>query len=107
MPLIFTVALVSFIISGVVLKVKSDSSGLLVLSDTYYPGWECTVNGKSTEIYRANYCMRAVVVPSGFSKIEFIYSPLSATVGQYVSIASCGFLLCFIISGSMRNRKQF
>lgn len=46
---------------------------LIFLSDNYYPGWKAYVNGKETKIYRANYTFKAVEIPKGSSKIEFIY----------------------------------
>ena len=37
----------------VVIDVEIDSPGYLVLSDPWYPGWTCTLDGRPTRLYRA------------------------------------------------------
>ncbi len=57
-------------------KVDSgDQSGLLVLSDAYYPGWVATVNGELATIYRTNIMFRSVQVPKGESTVIFEFHP--------------------------------
>lgn len=57
----------------VVIETITDMPALLFLSDNFYPGWKATVNGVMEKIYRADYTFRAVVVPAGRSRVEFIY----------------------------------
>jgi hypothetical protein len=68
------------------LKVRIIKNTLLVLSDTYYPGWRALVNGKETKIYRANYNFRAILLEAGESEIKFIYDPMSFKIGALVSL---------------------
>lgn len=56
--------------------VDSTSSGLVVLTDTFFPGWEVFVNGEKSKIYPVNYLFRGVFVNQGFSIIEYKYSPV-------------------------------
>ena len=42
----------------VILQTKTASKSLLILTDTYYPGWKCSVNGSECPIYRVNNYMR-------------------------------------------------
>ena len=56
------------------LDVETSSTVLLFLSDSYYPAWKALINGKDTHIYRADYTFRAVVVPKGKSKVDFVYT---------------------------------
>jgi hypothetical protein len=60
---------------------NSNGNNLLFLSDTYYPGWQAYVDGKKTQIYRADFAFRAVFVPKGQHRVEFVYSPLSFNLG--------------------------
>jgi hypothetical protein len=55
--------------------VDSNSPALLYVSDSYYPGWKATVNGKEEPVYRANYNFRAVLIPTGKSIVIFTYTP--------------------------------
>jgi|GEM_PF-2411234 len=50
--------------------------GFVVLADQYYPGWRAYVDGKRTEIYRANGVVRGVVVPEGRHEVVFRYLPM-------------------------------
>lgn len=61
----------------IVIKAKSNAPGLLFLSDTYFPSWKATVNGKGTQIYRADYAFRAVAIPKGDSEVVFYYDPFA------------------------------
>ncbi len=57
----------------------------LVLSDTYYPGWKCFVDGREQEIYRVNYAMRGVFLTSGTHRITFRFEPLTVRIGAWSS----------------------
>ena len=85
----------------VALDVSSDKSGILVLSDTYYPGWKAKVDGKETEIIRANINSRAVVVPAGDHKVEFSYEPKSFRIGAIISLVSLVIMLVLMIKPSL------
>ena len=74
----------------------SKEEGYLILSDTFYPGWECRINGKLTEILKANYSMRAIVVPAGNSSVEFEFNPISFRIGVIITLSSCTLIAFFI-----------
>lgn len=63
--------------SQIVLQVEQVPSpaGLLILNDTYDPGWQAWVNGERTPIYRTNLYARGVQVPAGSSEVRFLYQP--------------------------------
>ena len=65
----------------VVCEVDARTSGYLVLLDSYYPGWRAYLEGKEAEILRANYAFRAVRVPEGKHRVEFVYRPRSFHAG--------------------------
>jgi hypothetical protein len=55
--------------------------GLVILSDTYYPGWVAWVDGQPARIYHVNAAMRGVVVPAGSHLITMRYRPKSVYFG--------------------------
>jgi hypothetical protein len=65
----------------VILEVATQSGGWLVLADTWYPGWQATIDGEETQIYPANVAFRAVWLLPGEYTITFAYSPASLTIG--------------------------
>jgi hypothetical protein len=70
------------------------SAGVLYVADTYYPGWEATIDGQPTPIYRANVGFRAVILPPGSHTVVMTYAPLTFRVGLWLS---AGALLSFIV----------
>lgn len=70
----------------VTIDVETDAAGLLVLTDTYAPGWKALLDGQSTRIFIANHAFRAVSVPSGAHQVEFVYDPLSFKTGAMISL---------------------
>jgi len=74
---------------GVVLvTVHAPGGTWLLLSDSWYPGWEAMVDDVSTTLYRADYLFRAVWVPPGEHQAEFRYRPALFTVGGFLSLAA-------------------
>jgi uncharacterized membrane protein YfhO len=78
------------------LLVNSKEDNLLVLSDTYYPGWKAFVDGTPRKIYRANYGFRAVPLSAGTHRVEFVYHPLSFKLGALFTFL--GFIGCVIMT---------
>lgn len=86
----------------VVIKTKTTVKSLLFLSDTYFPGWTASVDGKPAKIYRADYTFRAVVVPEGTHTVVFSYWPDSFTYG--IAGSSVGLLLLTVIYFCQKRR---
>src|SRR4030042_6661511 len=78
------------------LLVNSKEDNLLVLSDTYCPGWKAFVDGTPRKIYRANYGFRAVPLSAGTHRGEFVYHPLSFKLGALFTFL--GFIGCVIMT---------
>ncbi|MFI5346104.1 MAG: YfhO family protein [Elusimicrobiota bacterium] len=72
----------------VVVTVRSDGPGWLLLLDSWYPGWRATVNGAAAPVRRADYAFRAVAVPAGDSTVRFTYVPFSFWIGLALSALS-------------------
>jgi len=58
------------------IKVLAKEKAFLLLNDTYYPGWKAYIDGERTEIYRADFFLRAIKVPAGEHSILFVYDPM-------------------------------
>ncbi|HCV44035.1 MAG TPA: hypothetical protein DGH68_11170, partial [Bacteroidetes bacterium] len=72
----------------VIIRVQTEREGLLVLSDTYYPGWTASIDGSEKEILRANVCQRAVEVPAGEHEVKFVFDSFPAKAGFGISITA-------------------
>jgi hypothetical protein len=82
----------------VVVEANLQAAGLLVLGDTYYPGWtawrEGTAESERTElpILRTNRCFRGVLLEAGPSRITFEYVPKLLYWGAAISGLGWGIL---------------
>ena len=79
------------------LTVDARTESVLVLNDLYYPGWEATLDGNPTQIYRANYLFRAVIVPQGQHVIEYTYRPRSFRLGLSITLGATSILVVGLI----------
>ncbi len=86
------------------LQVMAAENGLLVLSDTYYPGWKALVNGRETKIYRADYAFKAIPLNAGTHQVEFVYDPMSFKLGAGVTLL--GILGCVVFGWTARRRRK-
>jgi hypothetical protein len=80
-----------------VYKSSAKSDKLTLFSDIYYPaGWKCFVDGKESKYFRADYVLRAMIIPGGDHEIKFIFKPSSYYTGNTVSLASSVILILLI-----------
>jgi len=79
------IAFVRYGLNEVELAVRTPVSAYLVLSDVYYPGWRAEVDGVPTEVLRADYVFRAVLLPPGEHTVRMEFAPWIWRVGLAVS----------------------
>jgi hypothetical protein len=91
-------------LNRVLIEANLNAPGLLVLADAFYPGWKCFVDGKENKIYRANYVLRAVFVPSGKHTVEFKYDPWSFKIGAIISLLTLIVLVGWFTSSHIKDR---
>lgn len=65
---------------------RADGPAMLVLADTFFPGWRATLDEVDVPIYRANGLFRAIELPPGEHRIVFRYSPFTFQIGAYLSL---------------------
>ncbi|MBO06382.1 MAG: hypothetical protein CMI58_05050 [Parcubacteria group bacterium] len=88
----------------VILNITASSNGILVLSDTFYPGWKAFVDLEETEIMKANTVMRAVIIPKGKHIVKFVYDPVPFNYGLRLGLYT---LICVPIMIFVSNLKKF
>ena len=82
--------------------VEATQPSLVVVAESYYDGWQASVDGKPAKIWRANHAFQAVEVPAGHRHIELRYREKHFAYGAIVSGSSL--LLCLI--GWLRARRK-
>jgi hypothetical protein len=77
---------------------------LLVLTDTWFPGWTATIDGRDVPIVRANVAFRAVSVPAGRHLVAFEYRPASVRTGAWISGIALAIAALAVLSGLVPRR---
>ncbi|PIS09688.1 hypothetical protein COT75_00635 [Candidatus Beckwithbacteria bacterium CG10_big_fil_rev_8_21_14_0_10_34_10] len=89
------------------LKIYTNEDLILVIADSFYPGWEAKIDGQKTEIMPANLNQRAIIIPKGEHLIEMNYFPKSFYLGLLMSLTSLIlFLLIYLKFCSSKSFKS-
>ncbi len=88
----------------VALDVFSESQALLVLADSYYPGWKAWTDGSASEVVEWRSLLRAVPVPAGSHSVVFSYEPDSFRLGVGLSLVSGAGLITAVAILAKRRR---
>ncbi len=84
------------------LEVDAARPALVVLADTWDPGWHGSVDGRPAEVLRANVTFRAVAVPAGRHVVEMVYRPRAVAAGLGVSLVSLAVLGAALVASRRR-----
>ena len=63
------------------LQVTTPCGGILVIGETWFPGWRAAVGGRSTPVRQVDGALQGVFVPGGTHAVEVKYRPLSVLAG--------------------------
>lgn len=89
---------------------NNSNEGVAVFSEMYYPkGWKVTIDGQEAKMFRVNYVLRAMQIPAGQHKIEFVFDPEVVKTGSSLTLASSILMLLLLMGGfyfEMKNKKS-
>jgi hypothetical protein len=80
-------------------------NGILVASETFYPGWTVTVDKYPATMIVADYVLRGVEVPPGKHRVRFAYRPKSVQYGVAVSLFSITAWVGLAVVWHLRRRR--
>lgn len=98
-----TVNVTSYGPDRIELEIMASRDAWLVLSDSYYPGWDVLVDGDEARIFRANLCVRALPVAEGTHSVVFRYEPRTFKTGFVITL--CSFLI-IALGACLAGRKR-
>jgi hypothetical protein len=83
-------------------KTTTGAPGLLVLSEVYYPAWKAYVDGEPAPLYRADYLLRAIPIPTGDHTVELRYESSSLKMGVAISLFAYAALVALVLAKARR-----
>jgi hypothetical protein len=88
-------------------RYSAGSEQLAVFSEVYYPdGWKVFINGEEADHFRANYILRAMVLPAGSHEIEFRFEPQTYHAGEKISLAFSILLVLVVVGAGVLHFRR-
>lgn len=83
-------------------RVRARQPCAVVLGQAWYPGWEVRSGGPARPAEPANAALMGTVAPAGYTRVEFVFRPLSIRLGLFASL--CG--LAALTAGMLAGRRR-
>jgi hypothetical protein len=88
----------------IAVSVSCSSPQLLVLAESYHPGWHCIINGSPVATYRVNGDFLGCVVQPGNAEVHWEFRPDSLCRGRLMTLLGLGLIgLCFFTAAPRRK----
>ena len=99
-----SVAVKKYAAASITIEVDMTCDGMVVISDTDYPGWYARVDDQPASIYEVDLAFRGVPVPKGAHVLTFHYRPRSVFWGAGLTMAGLlGAAALTVWSGKKRH----
>ena len=86
--------------------VDTDKTRLMCLSLPYTNGWTAYVDGKETDIIKANTILSGLKLTPGHHEIKLVFCTPYLKIGAALSIFGVIMLVCGVIIGRFRRRRK-
>ncbi len=96
------VSVISYKQARITVRVRTAADSMLVATDSWYPGWSATVDGRPAPLYAADAAFRGIAVPAGNHTVEMRFKPAVIFYSAALSIAALLAALHFLYHGRLR-----
>jgi hypothetical protein len=100
-------SIVSYGAHRVLIDVPAGASGLLVLTDAYFPGWTVYRDGERAGTFPVNLLLRGTWLREGTNSAEWVYQPQSFRLGVSLTCAAMAalsvLLACVVVHRVSRS----
>ena len=88
------------------LLVENAEPNLLVINESYHPGWKAFSGGQELKIIRANYLFMGLALRAGKHDVELRFRPPAFGLGILISSLTLGLILFIAIANIQRRKKH-
>jgi hypothetical protein len=79
------------------IEIEPGRRNLLVVSETYHPGWRARIDGRPAPVLRANHAFLGIPLPADGRRVEVAFEPFSFRIGVFLSLVAILVLSASII----------
>jgi len=84
-------------------RAQVSEPAVLVLSQTYYPGWKATVDNNEVPVFAANMTLTGLALPAGEHEVRVVLRPVSFRIGAVLTIFSTAIIAGLFARGLVSN----
>ncbi|MDB6032783.1 MAG: hypothetical protein JWM16_3121 [Verrucomicrobiales bacterium] len=96
----------SFSAKSIQVEAEADSATMLVVAQSFHPGWQATVDGKPVPLWKANYAFQALELPQGRHLVQLRYREPLLGIGTAITGVSLGVCLMLFLLHPKRKPQQ-
>jgi uncharacterized membrane protein YfhO len=80
----------------VIVRTRTSAPRLLVLAETFHPGWSARIDGRATAPLQVNLALLGIALPSGAHRLELAFAPLDFARNRGISLLALAILLAWL-----------
>jgi hypothetical protein len=88
------------------LDTLTERTRFLVVSEGWSPSWRAEVDGTPASIYKTNYVVQGVIVPTGSHHITLVYDPPAFRWGVAISLTALLLWLALTLVALLRQQRR-
>jgi hypothetical protein len=92
-----SVRVLSYAPSFLRLRTVASAPAFLVAAESYYPGWEASIDGTPVRIYPTDAAFRGVIIPAGKHTVDFRFVPRTLYRSAALSVVALAALLACLV----------
>jgi uncharacterized membrane protein YfhO len=91
--------------SRILVTADMGCTGMVVASETFFPGWQALVDSRPVPIYEIDGALRGVVAEAGIHRIEMSYRPRSVYAGGLMTLIGLAAAVALALAGFFRRQQ--
>jgi hypothetical protein len=88
------------------LSAPAPAGAMLVVSENFFPGWQASVDGRPTPVYRANYNLLGVPLPSGARSVQLVFHDPAYSTGKLLTNVALVLSLLLLVGGAVAEHRR-